>query len=76
MMFVDNYQEMIKLNYENIKEFCEKFNSIVESNNMTFDDKQFIKFWKTEFAMALLRDIGTDTGKEIANTMIFLCDHC
>lgn len=59
-----------------MKQFCEKFNKISESDAATIEDKQFMQFWKTELAIALLKDIGTELGKDIANTMIFLCDQC
>lgn len=59
-----------------MKQFCEKFNSIKDGDvlSLSIEDKQFMQFWKTELAMALLRDIGSDLGKEIANTMVFLCE--
>lgn len=69
--------EVIILNYENTKIFWDRFNSI--SNNpetLTLEDRQFLQFWKTELAIAILKDIGIDLGREVANTMIFLCEQC
>ena len=59
-----------------MKQFCEKFNSIKDGDTLSIEDKQFMQFWKTELAMALLKDIGSNLGKEIANTMLFLCEQC
>ena len=60
-----------------MKMFCDRFNNCVDSpDNVSLEDKQFIQFYKTELAMALLKDLGTDLGKDIAKTMIFLCDQC
>ena len=67
---------MVYVNYENMKQFCDRFNGITETVEMSIEDKQFMQFWKTELAIALLKDIGTDLGKEIANTMMFLCSQC
>ena len=64
------------LNYENIKQFCEKFNDVSNRTDITLEEKQFMQFWKTELAMALVKDMGVDLSKEIANTMLFLCQQC
>ena len=62
------------MHYDNMKNFCDRFNQITESGEMSMDDKQFMMLWKTELAIALLKDIGHDVAKDIANSMLFLCN--
>lgn len=63
------------MGYENMKQFCDRFNSVTNSEYLSLEDKQFLQFWKTELAISLLRDLG-DLGKEIAKIMMFLCEQC
>lgn len=62
------------MEYKNMKQFCERYNQCVETpDSLSLSDHQFMQFYKTELAMALLKDLG-DIGKEVAKTMIFLCE--
>ena len=63
------------MGYENMKQFCDRFNSVTNSDDLSLEDKQFLQFWKTELAISSLKDLG-DSGKEIAKTMMFLCEQC
>ena len=66
------------MNYENTKVFWDKFNFIrlTDPDKQSLEDKQFMQFWKTELAIAILKDTGIDLGREVANTMLFLCEQC
>lgn len=62
---------------DNIIEFCQRFKKVTENAcDLSLDDSNFIKFWKTELAMAILKDLGDDLGKEVAKIMTFLCEQC
>lgn len=67
------------MNYNNFKQFCDKFNRITEANpdSLSVDDRQFLRFWLVELSMAFLRDLDDkDLGKDVARTMEFLCEQC
>ena len=68
---------MMNLGYENIKQFCEKFNRLRNSGDLSItEDRQFMNYWQTELAMAIMKDLdNSDLVKDIAKIMLFLCEY-
>lgn len=63
------------MKYEHIKEFCDKFNNIVNNFNgetSSKEDREFIDTWKLEIAKAMILDFNEDTMFEIACAVIDL----
>lgn len=69
---------IIIMDYTNIKEFCDRYNRIVNSGEYSSStDKQFLYYWKTELAMAIMRDLKDEELVDtIAKTMLFINQQC